>query len=84
MLWEILRQAFAALRRNPLRSFLTLLGIAWGIVSVALLVAYGGSLRGIYAGNLQLHRPQRRHRLAGADQRTGRRRASRQGHSLRT
>ena len=47
MLWEILRQAFAALRRNPLRSFLTLLGIAWGIVSVALLVAYGASLRGI-------------------------------------
>jgi putative ABC transport system permease protein len=47
MLWEILRQAFAALRRNPLRSFLTLLGIAWGIVSVTLLVAYGVSLRGI-------------------------------------
>ena len=47
MLWEILRQAFAALRRSPLRSFLTLLGIAWGIVSVALLVAYGSSLRGI-------------------------------------
>jgi putative ABC transport system permease protein len=47
MFWEILRQAFAALRRNPLRSFLTLLGIAWGIVSVALLVAYGASLRGI-------------------------------------
>jgi putative ABC transport system permease protein len=47
MLWEILRQAFAALRRNPLRSFLTLLGIAWGIVSVTLLVAYGASLRGI-------------------------------------
>jgi putative ABC transport system permease protein len=46
MLWEILRQAFAALRRNPLRSFLTLLGIAWGIVSVTLLVAYGASLRG--------------------------------------
>lgn len=47
MFWEILRQAFAALRRNPLRSFLTLLGIAWGIVSVTLLVAYGASLRGI-------------------------------------
>ena len=47
MLWEILRQALAALRRSPLRSFLTLLGVAWGIVSVTLLVAYGVSLRGI-------------------------------------
>ncbi len=47
MLWEILLQAFSALRRNPLRSFLTLLGIAWGIVCVALLVAYGTSLRGV-------------------------------------
>ncbi len=47
MLREILLQAFGALRRSPLRSFLTLLGIAWGIVCVALLVAYGTSLRGI-------------------------------------
>ena len=47
MLPEILRQAWVALRRSPLRSFLTLLGIAWGMVSVALLVAYGSSLRAI-------------------------------------
>ena len=47
MLREILLQAFGALRRSPLRSFLTLLGIAWGIVCVALLVAYGTSLRSI-------------------------------------
>jgi len=47
MFWEILLQAWIALRRNPTRSFLTLLGIAWGIVSVSLLVAYGSSLRGI-------------------------------------
>ena len=34
MFREILRQAWDALRRNPLRSFLTMLGIVWGIVSV--------------------------------------------------
>jgi putative ABC transport system permease protein len=44
---EILHQALASLRRSPLRGFLTVLGIAWGIVCVALLVAYGSSLRGI-------------------------------------
>ena len=36
MFREILRQAWEALRRNPLRSFLTMLGIVWGIVSVTL------------------------------------------------
>jgi putative ABC transport system permease protein len=50
MLREILKQAAAALRRSPLRSFLTLLGIAWGIVSVTLLIAYGTSLRSIMLG----------------------------------
>ena len=45
MLLEILRQAIGTLRRSPLRSLLTLLGIAWGIVSVTLLVAYGNGFR---------------------------------------
>jgi putative ABC transport system permease protein len=47
MLREILFQAFGSLRRSFLRSLLTLLGIAWGIVCVTLLVAYGSSLRGV-------------------------------------
>ncbi len=47
MLQEILLQALGALKRSPLRSFLTLSGIAWGIVSVALLVAYGSSFKSI-------------------------------------
>ncbi|MFH1516851.1 MAG: ABC transporter permease [Pseudomonadota bacterium] len=50
MLWEILVQAVGSLRRSLLRSCVTLLGIAWGIVCVALLVAYGTSLRGIMLG----------------------------------
>jgi putative ABC transport system permease protein len=46
MLKEILIQAWIALRRNPTRSLLTMLGIMWGVVSVALLFAYGNGFRG--------------------------------------
>jgi putative ABC transport system permease protein len=42
---EILIQAWAALRRNPTRSLLTMLGIVWGIVTVTLLIAYGNGFR---------------------------------------
>jgi putative ABC transport system permease protein len=47
MFGEILRQAWEALRRSPLRSFLTMLGIVWGIVAVTILIAYGSSFRDI-------------------------------------
>jgi putative ABC transport system permease protein len=46
MLREILRQAWDALRRNPARSLLTMLGIVWGIVAVTVLIAYGNGFRG--------------------------------------
>ena len=45
MLREALGQAWEALRRNPLRSLLTMLGIVWGIVAVTVLLAYGGGFR---------------------------------------
>jgi len=47
MLREVLIQAWIALTRNKLRSFLTMLGIVWGIAAVALLIAYGNSFRSI-------------------------------------
>jgi putative ABC transport system permease protein len=47
MLAEVLKQAWTSLRRQPLRSFLTMLGIVWGIAAVALLIAYGRSLRSV-------------------------------------
>ena len=47
MLLEILRQSWDALRRQPFRSFLTMLGIVWGIVAVSVLIAYGNSFRDI-------------------------------------
>ncbi len=46
MFREILIQAWIALRRNPTRSVLTMCGIMWGVVSVALLFAYGSGFRG--------------------------------------
>ena len=47
VLLQILGEAWAALRRNRTRSALTMLGIVWGIATVTLLIAYGGSFRQI-------------------------------------
>lgn len=47
MIPEILRQSWHALRRNQLRSLLTMLGIVWGVVAVSVLLAYGSGFRGV-------------------------------------
>ncbi len=47
MIVEILRQAWVSLKRQPTRSFLTMLGIVWGIVAVTLLLAYGTGFRSV-------------------------------------
>ena len=47
MLTELIREAWAALKRNYTRSFLTMMGIVWGIATVTLLIAYGSSFRDI-------------------------------------
>jgi putative ABC transport system permease protein len=47
MLFEIIRESWIALKRNITRSILTMLGIVWGIATVTLLIAYGGSFRQI-------------------------------------
>ena len=47
MFREILIQAWIALNRHKLRSVLTMLGIVWGIAAVALLIAYGTSMRSV-------------------------------------
>ncbi len=49
MLIELARQAYEALRHNRRRSVLTMLGMAWGIATVVLLLAYGtGFERGLW------------------------------------
>jgi putative ABC transport system permease protein len=50
MLLEIIREAWIALKRNYTRTFLTMLGIVWGIATVTLLIAYGSSFRRILVG----------------------------------
>src|SRR5207245_8000421 len=45
MFTEIFKQAWTALGRNPVRSFLTMSGISWGIVAVTLLLSYGSGFR---------------------------------------
>lgn len=47
MFFEIFREAWTALGRNPLRSLLTMTGIAWGIVAVTLLLSYGAGFRSV-------------------------------------
>jgi putative ABC transport system permease protein len=45
MFEEIIRQAWSSLRRQPVRSCLTMTGIVWGIVAVTMLLAYGSGFR---------------------------------------
>lgn len=48
MVKDVLGQAYSALKHNRRRSFLTMLGMAWGIATVVLLLAYGsGFERGL-------------------------------------
>jgi len=62
-------QALDNLRANKLRSFLTMFGIMWGIVSIVVLSAMGeGFQRGV-AGV----RPQHEHRVGLAHHDAGRR-----------
>ena len=50
MLLDLLKQAYNALRHNRRRSMLTMLGMAWGIATVVLLLAYGaGFERGLWS-----------------------------------
>src|SRR5437868_14198534 len=50
MLRDIGKQAYSAMRHNRRRSLLTMLGMAWGIATVVLLLAYGsGFERGLMA-----------------------------------
>ncbi len=49
MILELARQAYNALKYNRRRSILTMLGMAWGIATVVLLLAYGsGFERGLW------------------------------------
>lgn len=41
---ELIQQSWVALKRNRMRSMLTMLGISWGVVSVVLLLAFGEGL----------------------------------------
>jgi putative ABC transport system permease protein len=50
MVLDLLHQAYNALRHNRRRSMLTMLGMAWGIATVVLLLAYGaGFERGLWS-----------------------------------
>jgi putative ABC transport system permease protein len=45
IIWDLAGQTFANLKRNKLRSFLTLFGIAWGIASLVMMSALSDGFR---------------------------------------
>jgi putative ABC transport system permease protein len=47
MLKQVFQDAWSALTRRKVRSFLTMAGIVWGIVAVTLLIAYGSGFRSV-------------------------------------
>src|SRR5215467_5491967 len=50
MLANLIQQAYGALKHNRRRTFLTMLGMAWGIATVVLLLAYGSGFEsGLWA-----------------------------------
>src|SRR5215475_11971973 len=50
MILDLANQSYNALRHNRRRSVLTMLGMAWGIATVVLLLAYGsGFERGLWS-----------------------------------
>ena len=67
MVIELGHQAYNALKHNRRRSILTMLGMAWGIATVVLLLAYGtGFERGLQIVPGNFHRELVRNHLAGA------------------
>ena len=72
MLSELGKQAYNALRYNRRRSLLTMLGMAWGIATVVLLLAYGAGFQNAlmlafrtFGGNLIAIFPGRTSQQAG-------------------
>ena len=53
MFEEILKQAWTSMRRQPVRTCLTMAGIVWGIVAVTMLLAYGTSFRHVLMHTFQ-------------------------------
>ena len=75
MFGELSRQAFNALKHNRRRSLLTMLGMAWGIATVVLLLAYGSGFQNAlmiafrtFGGNLVAIFPGRTSLQAGGTQ----------------
>ena len=64
---SFLRQMLQDVRHQKLRTLLTLFGITWGTVSVALLVSFGEGLQAPDRKNQQRPRREHRDRLAVAD-----------------
>ena len=80
MLKDIFGQAWEAMLYNRRRTAITMIGMAWGIATVVLLLAYGAGFQQRDRGDLRAVGHQHHRRVSGAHQRAGRRReVGRQG-----
>ena len=51
---DLLNEAYGAMRHNRRRTTLTMLGMAWGIATVVILLAFGSGFRARHRPDLQL------------------------------
>ena len=77
MLKDILGQAWEAMVYNRRRTAITMIGMAWGIATVVLLLAYGAGFSRAIEAIFAQWGTQHHRRLSGADERAGGRRESR-------
>ena len=63
MLTDIFGQAVEAMRRNGRRTLITVIGMAWGIATVVLLLAYGAGFGQAFESDLRAVRHQHDRRL---------------------
>ena len=80
---DLISDVFTTLWSNKVRTVLTMFGIAWGVVSIVLMVAAGEGLRAGQQKQAQSFRPGPDDRLRRTHQHAGRRDARRTPHHLR-
>ena len=74
MLKPILGQAWEAMLYNRRRTAITMVGMAWGIATVVLLLAYGAGFQQRHRGHFRAMGHQHHRRVSRAHQRAGGRR----------
>ena len=79
---DLMQQAYGAMRHDMQKTVLTMLGMAWGIATVVLLLAYGEGFGTAIQNIFESFRRQSSRRFSGTNFAAGRRKQSRGADSL--